>query len=165
MRKVFLALVILAAATPAWAQKIDRIEIVEYGIFTADKLKSERDSNGQLNSILGNVQHQETTTTVPAEPGVKFGFRYRVIGEPDGQAVTIRKVMIYPSPGLKVPNTPQPLTRSQTTTTPTIGETSYTGFEFDDPWELAPGIWTMQLWQGNRMLTEQRFNVLVGRNI
>jgi hypothetical protein len=165
MRRLLVALMFLAATSPAWAQKIDRTEVVEYGIFTADKLKSQRDANGQMHSIIGNVQLEEATTTVPAERGVKFGFRYRVIGEPDGKAVAIRKVMIFPPPGLKAPNAPQPLTRSEDSVTPPIGETSYTGFEFDDPWELVPGIWTMQLWQGNKMLVEQRFTVLVGRGI
>jgi hypothetical protein len=165
MRRLLVALMLLAAAAPAGAQKIDRIEIVEYGIFTADKLKSERDANGQLHSIIGNVHLEETTTTVPAEPGVKFGVRFRVIGEPDAQPVTIKKVMIFPSTGLRAPTAPEPLMRSEDTATTTIGETSYTGFEFDDPWELVPGIWTMQLWQGDRMLAERRFTVLVGRNI
>ena len=73
MRRLLVALIFLAATSPAWAQKIDRIEVVEYGIFTADKLKSQRDANGQMHSIIGNVQLEEATTTVPAERGVKFG--------------------------------------------------------------------------------------------
>ena len=165
MRRLILAVILLLAATPAWAQKVDRIEIVEYGVYTADKLKSQRDPNGQMHSIVGNLQLKDATTTISAEPGVKFGFKYRVIGEPDAQTVKIKRVLIFPAPGLKSPAAPEPLMRSEDLTEPTIGETAYNGFEFDDPWEQVPGVWTMQLWQGDRMLAEQRFTVLVGRNI
>jgi hypothetical protein len=78
--------------------------------------------------------------------------------------VTIRKSIVYPSPGVKAPNAPRPLLRSDDPIAPTIGETIYSGFEFDDPWELVPGIWTIQLWQGTRLLTEQRFNVVARQN-
>jgi hypothetical protein len=165
MRRLFLVVVALLAGTPAWAQTIDHIDIVEYGIYTADKLKSQRDENGQLHSIIGDVKLEEATTTVPAEPGVKFGIKFRVTGEPDRKPVAIRKVMIYPQPGLRAPNAPEPLLRSEDPISPTIGETVYIGFEFDDPWEQVPGVWTMQLWQGDRMLAEQRFTIVVGRNI
>ena len=165
MRGLFLAAVLWAAATSAGAQTIDHVEVVQFGIFTADKLKSQRDQNGQLHSIIGDVHLKDATTTVPADAGVKFGIKFRVIGEPDGKPVAIRKVMIYPQPGLRAPNAPEPLLRSEDPISPTIGETVYIGFEFDDPWEQVPGVWTMQLWQGDRMLAEQRFTVLVGRSI
>jgi hypothetical protein len=111
------------------------------------------------------VRHVETTTTIPAELGVKFGIRYRVIGDPDGQRVTIRKSLLYPLPGVKAPNAPRPLLRSDDPIAPTIGEIGYSGFEFDDPWELVPGVWTIQLWQGTRLLTEQRFNVVARQGV
>lgn len=164
MRKLLIAVLFLAVGTPAWAQKVERIEIVEYGIYTADKLKSQRDPNGQLHSTIGNLHHAETTTTIPAELGIKFGVKYRVIGEPDGQRVTIRKLIVYPPTGIKPPNALQPLLSSDGQTNPPIGETVYTGFEFDDPWELVPGSWAIQFWQGNRLLAEQRFTVVARRS-
>src|ERR1700676_750153 len=109
MRRLLVAMLFLAAGTPAWAQKIDRIEIVEYGIYTADKLKSQHDPSGQLHTTLGNVRRIETTTTIPAELGVEFGIKYRVIGEPAGQKIAIRRVVVYPPSGMKPPNAPQPL--------------------------------------------------------
>ena len=64
MRKLLVAVLFLAVGTPAWAQKVERIEIVEYGIYTADKLKSQRDPNGQLHSTIGNLH----TTRRPQLP-------------------------------------------------------------------------------------------------
>lgn len=165
MRKLLFAMLCLAVGHSAWAQKIDRVEIVEYGIYTADTLQSQRDGNGQLHSAIGNIHLAEATTTVPAEAGVKFGMKFRVIGDPDGKPITMRKVMVYPQPGLRAPNAPEPLLRSEERISPIIGQTVYTGFEFDDPWEQVPGVWRMQVWQDDRMLAEQRFTVLVGRNI
>jgi len=165
VRRLFLAVVLWTAATSAWAQQVDRIDIVEYGIYTADKLKSERDQNGQLHSIVGEVHLEDATTTVTAEPGVKFGIKFRVLGTPDGKPVTLRRVIVYPQPGLRAPTAPEPLLRSEGPISPPMGDTVYTGFEFDDPWEQVPGVWTIQLWQGDHLLAEQHFTILVGRNI
>ena len=87
-----------------------------------------------------------------------------MIGEPDGQRVTIRKLIVYPPTGIKPPNALQPLLSSDGQTNPPIGETVYTGFEFDDPWELVAGTWAIQFWQGSRLLAEQRFTVVARRS-
>src|SRR5579863_1300741 len=108
MRKLLFAMLCLAIGHSASAQTIDRVEIVEHGIYTADTLRAQRDSIGQLHSTIGNVHLAEITTTVPADTGVRFGIKFQVIGQPDGQQVRIRKVMVYPPLGLRLPNAPEP---------------------------------------------------------
>jgi hypothetical protein len=147
-------------SSPANAQSVEGIEITEYGIYTADVIQAQRDANGVLQSNVTNVRHAATTTTVPAQIGVQFGFRYRISGEPAGQPITIKKVTIYPEGGLKPPNSPMPLQTDETELARKIGEPAFTAYIFDDPWELVPGTWTIQLWMGERKLAEKAFTVV-----
>ena len=40
-----------------------------------------------------------------------------------------------------------------------VGETHLKGYTLDDDWEVVPGIWTLQVWFGDRMLAEKRFTL------
>ncbi len=157
-----LAITVTALALPglANAQRVERLQITEYGIYTADTSNARRDAAGVVQNSVTNIRHATTTTMVPAENGVRFGFRYRVIGTPAGQAVTLKKIVIFPVGGLKSPHSSTPLLTNERTIAPMIGETSYTGYSLTDPWEFVPGTWTIQLWEGNRKLAEQRFTVV-----
>ena len=41
-----------------------------------------------------------------------------------------------------------------------IGETSYALYTLEDAFELAPGNWVFEIWQGNRRLAMQVFEVI-----
>jgi hypothetical protein len=45
--------------------------------------------------------------------------------------------------------------------TPLDGGPHYTGFEFDQPWELIPGLWTFALLRDGHVLAEQSFTIAV----
>ena len=96
-----LAFIVFFTTSVARAQNVTGIDVTEYGIYTADKKNSKRDSAGVLQSTPKKIHHAMTTTTVQAEPGVRFGFIYRVVGKPTGQTVQLRKVVIYPPEGVK----------------------------------------------------------------
>jgi hypothetical protein len=144
----------------AHARQVTTIEIVSYGIYTLDVTQSERAASGLLHNTFTNIRHAATTTTIPARQGVNFGFKFHVTGWPTGQTVEFRKVALFPAPGLKSPTSAEPMRKDEVKLTETIGETSYTGYTFDDPWELVPGEWTFQLWSGNRELAEKTFTVV-----
>lgn len=40
-----------------------------------------------------------------------------------------------------------------------IGETSYASYTLEDAFELVPGDWVFEIWQGNRKLATQAFRV------
>ena len=33
------------------------------------------------------------------------------------------------------------------------------GYGFDEPWEVVPGTWTLEIWQGDRKLLEKSFEI------
>jgi Domain of unknown function (DUF3859) len=138
---------------------IKTVEIVAYGIYSADLQSSQRDTQGVLQNVSQNFRLVTATTAVPAQIGTRFGFNYKVGGTPTGKTVSLKKVTVYPPEGLRSPNVAQSLKHSDTTVTPTIGQQSYAGYRFDDPWELVPGQWRMELWDGDRKVAEQTFTV------
>jgi hypothetical protein len=163
-RAFFFVLTFVAyAITPARAQDAVRVEITEYGIYAGDVTRSERDSNGIVRNAVNNIRHAATTTTVPAQIGVHFGFRYRIVGKPAGQPIEIKKVTIYPEGGVRPSQSAQPQQKTEYTLTRKIGDDSYTDYSLDDPWELVPGKWTFQLWYGDRKLVEQSFTLVAKR--
>jgi hypothetical protein len=147
----------------AQAPSIDRVDIVEYGLYTASAERRPVAAPGTATGTvtpLSNMQHTATTRTVPAQLGVRFGFGFIVVGAPLGTQVSIHSVTIFPSPGLRDPASSQPKTRSEYDWSTTIGEQSFRIYTFDSDWEIVPGVWTQQLWYQGRMLAEQKFTVV-----
>lgn len=160
MKSIAIAFAAVLLSGPALAEvKVTAAEIVEYGIYTAEAQTSKRDSQGVLDNLLGNLRHDTTTTTVPARHGVRFGFKYKIIGAPVGTEVSMRTVTVFPPAGLSPPNTAQPIHSHEINNAHKIGEIVYSGYAFDDPWELVPGAWTLQIWYGNNKLAEKNFTV------
>lgn len=163
MKLLAAVLFALAAAGPALAQgqaQVQGVQIVEFGIYTADVQSSQRDSRGVMQTKSTNFRQAVATTIIPAQIGVRFGFRYVVAGDPQGGDAVLKKVVIYPPAGVKSPVVAQPLHRDESTIKAKVGETSYTGYKFDDAWELVPGPWAIELWSGNRRLAEKTFTVV-----
>lgn len=157
-------LLLLFIPASAWAQapQIDRIDIVEYGLYTSAVTGKQAapDTAASVVDTLTNIQHAATTQTVPAQQGVKFGIRYLVVGAPAGAIVPLHMVTVFPPPGLSNPATQQTKTQSEYDTSAAIGTPTYKGYELTNAWEVVPGIWTMQVWSQSRKLAEQKFTVV-----
>jgi Domain of unknown function (DUF3859) len=151
--------VMLLASSSAWAQDVQRIEIVEHGIYTADKSSCNRDAQGIERCERSNIRHAATTWNVPAQLGVEFGLRYRVVGAPKGSKISVKRNWLIPEPGFRAPNASQPIRRLERSDDAVIGEATLVTYGFDDPWELVPGPWVIEFWYGNRKVGEQRFTI------
>jgi hypothetical protein len=162
MRAAALALTVaLGLAAPADAGEVSGVEIIEYGLYTADVTGQLRDSSGIISNVIENLCHIATTTTVPMRQALHFGFRYRVDGPVPGDPAQLTLAVRFPG---AVQPTPagQPLTRHERSTTLAVGAVSYTGYSFDQAWEFRPGTWTLEVLQGDRRLAEKSFTVVDG---
>jgi hypothetical protein len=161
MRSAVLALtLVVAALASASAQQVS-IAIIEHGIYTADITSTERLPNGLGLNTLVNICHVATTTTVPAIQGLHFGFRFRIEGQVEGRPVSLRQVVTYPT-SVKPSGGLRPITGYENTVGGRSGAISFAGYGFDNSWELMPGTWIVRLLEGDRMLAEQRFEVIDG---
>jgi hypothetical protein len=155
----WLALVLVLVAGTARANEGVGVEIGEYGIFRADIAQTVRDPNGALHNVVTNICHVSTTRVVPARMGLHFGMRYRVTGPTAGERVLLGKVVHYPT--VMTPPAPeQPLSEVTGLFELAVGKASYTEYAFEQPWELVPGVWTFQLFEGERKLAELSFTVV-----
>jgi hypothetical protein len=134
--------------------------ITEYGLYSGGEQTCYRDEEGVQRCAQTDPEHTETTLTVPARLGVQFGVRFWVYGTPDGAKVTLRRVWLFPDPGLKSPAVGAPIHRRERTETVTIGAGDFTTYGFDDTWELVPGEWTLEYWDGERKLLSETFTVV-----
>jgi len=156
----YLLLVLMSAA--AQAEDVQRIEIYDVGIYKSQITGHEEAPGtpaGYRNVVTG-IELQQRTTTIPATSGTEFGFRYAIIGNPEGAAVNLRMVSHYPSPGLRNPKTGNAIMRGEYSVERKLGDKSWKSYLLEDDWELVPGTWTFEIWQGERKLAEQSFTVM-----
>ena len=163
MRTIVSYLLLLCLSSVAHAQKaqIERIDIVGKGIYqvAVGKLTpNKRTPTGVVTSVQ-NAKKIEDTTTVHARIGVEFGIQYVIVGVPKGAQVPIRIVNVYPKQGLRNPKTRETFRRAEIVRNKIIGDVVYTGYAFENAWEIVPGVWKFELWHKNRKLAEQRFTV------
>jgi hypothetical protein len=157
-----IALLLTSGAAYTQTPQIERIRSTEYGIYTVDREIQGRDALGINKAAASNVRHAATLRTIPAEIGTTFGFRYEVMGKPHAAPIELRQVVIFPSPGLtpSFSSSSRSIIRDEFLLQTRIGETSYAFYTLEDAFELVPGDWVFEIWQGNRRLAMQVFKVI-----
>jgi len=166
MRPISFALVAITVLfgflrTPAFAETVDRIDIVTRGIY-AIAIKETVAAPGTAagaNHRLEKPTLTESTQTIPARVGLWFGFEFRIVGLPaDGSAI-LKRTTIYPDGGVRNPATGKAVTRDEVTDTYKADGVPFVGFRFDHDWEMVPGIWTIEVSQDGKTLASQSFTV------
>ena len=153
---------VVGGASAQGAGKVDRIEIVEVGIYRAETASIELapGTASRQHNKLSETRLLTPTTRVEAKIGVHFGMRYRVVGSPSLASVKLVSVTHYPAPGLKNPKAAGIQTRGEHPLFATISQLNYRGYMFENDWELVAGTWTFELWDGDRKLASQAFDVV-----
>jgi hypothetical protein len=156
----FSLLLVTTGIAHAQLPQIERIEFAEYGIYTVDRDIQGRDALGINKAAASNVRHAATLRTIPAQIGATFGFRYKLIGKPHDAPVDLRKIVIFPPPGIVPSRSSRPIAQDEFTLQTRIGLMSYASYTLEDSFELVPGAWTIEIWYGNQKLGTQSFKVI-----
>jgi len=161
---VFLAGLIVSLSSPsptvAQAPRIERLEIIQSGFLTVRRTGATMAAPGSAAGVIVEADHERFLPEPPADAarvGTIFGVKFRVIGEPRNAVVNLRAIWRIPPPGITNPKTENTYRRDLTEFPVAIGEDRIRAFGFDEPWEIVRGIWTLELWQGDRKLLEQNF--------
>ena len=157
---------LLAALLPARAEepRIDQIDLVAAGFYdvaaakVAESLPAPAAAGGKTNQ-LADVALLSEPPSDTARVGIGFGVRFRSTGEPRGAKATLRSVWKIPEPGIHNPNNGNTYRESVVDFTTAIGSVHWRGYGFDQPWEVVPGTWTIEIWQGDRKLLEHSFTI------
>ena len=159
--RVLLSLAFLLAGAPSMAADIQTLEVVEVGLFRAQSaghVPSPQAVNERTDT-LANVVFYSLTTKVPAKQGIRFGTRFRVVGTPANQTVTLRSIWRIPEPGIQNPDTGVLYRQSISDSRSVLGTIGMLGYTFDAPWEIRCGEWIQEVWFGERKLLSQTFTV------
>jgi hypothetical protein len=148
--------------------QITRARITGFGIYDAPTKRNERNEKEPQSGGVGFHTISDdwggkiaATAMVSCELGKIFGFEFVVDGFPQDQRISLRKVTVFPGPGLKPPEVSQPILRDEYPTKAQIGEPTHIGWRFDYSWECVPGPWRIQLYYEDRLLAEKTFYVTV----
>lgn len=164
MRRLLALTAVLALS--AWpllaAADQPRVEILDFGTYetgTRTSVPMPISVSGKMN-LVSHVRLTKETREVMGQLGTSFGFRYRIHGVPPGATVTIRTR----HPRLTNPDTGKSMNYGEREQSVTSGEERYTGFSFDATYEIAEGEWSFQIIHEGRVITEQKFKVIVPIN-
>ncbi len=164
MARIWLGLIAaFAFVASAQAQTVDRIVITDPGIYAYDVEKVDKtpDSVSTGFKTIKNVRLVQKTERVPAILGTSFGFRFEIIGEPQGTPITLKLITRFPPAGLRNPQTGKVLYMSENDRRHTIGgKNDFRTYAFDEEWEAVPGIWTLEFWYQGKLVGAQKFEVV-----
>ncbi len=125
---------------------------VEYGLF----LTQHQDFQPGERVLTRSNQPIERTDQVPAKLGSKFGLRYRLSGKTaDAEPLTL----LYLTPGVITPDGKRHDKFVVVQKLVPEAPLDTMAFEFSEPYEIVPGQWHFLVFQGDRKLAEQRFQV------
>mgnify|MGYP001182988275 FL=1 len=135
--------------------------IVGYGIFTAEnqvRQKGFTDESPASDAVDG-IRFIDITNKIPSEPKLGFGIEYLVNSKPVGRPISVTCVIKFPEPGLVQPHG-RVYKESREKLTVKVGEPTFYGYAFDEPWEMVPGTWTFEVWHKKARLVRKKFTVL-----
>ena len=162
MRLKLIALLVAIAPCAAHAEPtVERVDLLETGTFTTEAGEATLDPNAPGGQTVPVTRATLITagTAVPANLGTDFGFRYVVVGAPEGETVALDFVVSAPEPGLADPEAAEPFLTVRFSRDKTIGVPDYFGYYLEAPWEAVPGDWHFEIWQGDRRLAERTFTL------
>lgn len=157
--------VILAAfvsrPAPAGAAEITITEFGLYETATGGSRPAAKTITGATNLI---TMHRliRPTSVIAAQPGRSFGVRYRISGRLDGSPWLTYRVL---HPPLTNPATGKTMRVSEwSSPLASYGLVRYIGYSFDHGWEMAEGLWTIQILHNGQVRAEKTFKIVVPLN-
>lgn len=162
MRNLLALLALLASSVAAGAQTVERIKILEFGVFerrVVETVPTPGVATGKIR-IADNFKLLQPGDTIVSQLGTSFGIHYQTVGKSKGQVVNLTWITRFPSEGLSDPKNGH-FHFNEFGRTHTIGNDTYRTYTFDEPWEMVPGEWTLEFWDGPKKVGEQRFRVIL----
>ena len=149
--------VFFASITNAQPVEVNEIDIIDFGIYQADKKMKQAVDNlptGGLN-IIKDFNFIQTTDKIPLKKGIRFGYKYIIRGKPKEAIVTLRFKDSYP--GLKDPRRSELMYHGEYNSNEKMGIQLVNGYMLEEDWELVPGEWTFAIWHNGKKLAEKTF--------
>jgi hypothetical protein len=139
------------------------IEIIDYGIYSLSvtrRVAAPGDVSRERN-IVADVRVIRKEREILAQPERSFGYQFRITDPAlAGKRIVLRTIF----PKLTNPATGKSATRQERVIQVRLNAPIYDGYRFDYRWEMAEGIWRFQIVVDGKVVSEQRFKVVVPLN-
>jgi hypothetical protein len=159
--KVLVAVFLILASASVRAQKVTGAELVEYGVLkkmvSGGLLNAPKSLTGKVNNAIAS-QLVDSTTTIKASVGTTFGIGVKLLGEPEGAAITLHFRCAHPK--LTDPASGHSSELDEWEGAAPVGHLRYVSYTFDDNWEVIPGKWMIQVLYDGKVLAEKTFDVV-----
>ncbi len=149
-----------AAPVRAESAHLDRVLLLRHGLYhtVRDETKPEVHTRQGFSVTVKDMKFVSEAGKVPACLGSTFGYEVLFVGSPAGALVPVKLAVIPPRPLLD-PAVEQPIPEAVQFVDATMGATRADTYKFDYDWEVIKGTWTFQVWQDNRLMLEDKFDV------
>jgi len=148
---------------------VNSIEITGFGILGYYSVRTEPDETSSVGAKLGaakGLQLSSQTTRIPIRPGLAYGVRFVVHGNPPDATVDIR-VILRSTNACVLRDTGRVVYQNDSVLKVRVGETRHIGGRFpvskeEDHCigEPQPGTDTIELYHGDRKLAERTFQII-----
>jgi len=155
------AIALLAAPALAQSIKVERIEVTRPGIYEIQVGKPIPDAGVATGHRVEARAYKNVKvgTQIEARTGTVIGAEVTIVGTPRRGKVPLRVVWRYPAPGLTNPETKTTTTSDEYADTQLIGEKFPIVWGLTQDWHVVPGTWTLEVFQGDRKLVTQEFQL------
>ncbi|HWR00313.1 MAG: DUF3859 domain-containing protein [Chlorobiaceae bacterium] len=136
------------------------VKITDFGLFRMDNVTDISDV-----ASPGGLRHTgvpvlvKVTDRAPLAIGSTFGINFVISSSSGRSTVTLKRVVRFPSPGIKNLTTGLIQQHYESPLDYSTGNTHHFGYSLDSAVELVPGVWTIELWDGNEKIVEKSFIV------
>jgi len=161
-RSIVIAVAFLFGAAAAQAQTMTRVDVYEYGSYRSNPgVEVDKTHAGFSHKHIDGIDLIESTRTIVAQLGGAFGFRYKTTGRSPGALIPLTIVVKFPPEGVLSGDGKTPVVGDEYVETAVTGGDDFLTWKFENPSDLVPGIWLIEIWQGDKKLAEQPFKVIL----
>lgn len=136
----------------------DFIEL-SHGIYItiADSAQKSNDSPTGIHPFLKDALLSYETDTIYGEIGIHFGMEY-MVKSPIDTSIKIKKVWIFPK--TMINNNGEEFCQFKRDLIIKTNYIYYSGYEFEDNYEIIPGKWILRLYFNDKLLYEKVYIII-----
>ncbi len=155
------AMALLSGPALAQSVKVERIEVARPGTYEIEVGKPIPDAGVATGSRVEAAAYKSVKvgTEVEAKTGTIIGAELTIVGAPRRAKVPLKVVWRYPAAGLTNPESKVTKTSDEYNDTQLIGEKFPIFWGLTQDWHVVPGTWTLEVFQGDRKLMTQQFQI------